>query len=182
MQLNGELAPWGIKATDPLINTVKYDVWHKPSIKPKFLTQAESKKFVEGGEYFNQKFEVKTEFTPEQDQVTGVDRVIVNGEITEIKGGARPGTFQIQETPDMYGARLLADIGERPEFYFRCVELTKTDKEMESFEWELLYVYRTMQNMIKTGHWYGDEHHCEAKYPCPYISIHVRIYQYAITE
>jgi len=28
-----------------------------------------------------------------------------------------------------------------------------------------------MQNMIKTGHWYGDEHHCEAKYPCPYIPI-----------
>ena len=85
--------------------------------------------------------------------------------------GAKPGTFTIHETPEMYGARLLADIGERPEFYFRCVELSKTDKQMKAFEYELLNIYRTMQEMIKTGHWYGNEQQCEAKYKCDYLPM-----------
>jgi len=171
MQKNGELELWGIKATDPLINTIKYDVWHKPTIKPKMLTQAESKKFAEIGEYFTQKFEVMVPSMQEPREWDAKDETstTVDGVIAEVKPGAKEGTFQIRETPEMYGARLLADIGERPEFYFRCVELTRTDKEMESFEYELLNIYRTMQNMIKTGHWYGDEHHCEAKFKCDYI-------------
>ena len=165
MQKNGELELWGIKATDPLINTIKYDVWHKPAIRLKMLTQAESKKFVEIGEYYGQEFEIEGGgLLP----MEGVD-LTINGVSAVYEPGKKPDTFAIRETPEMYGARLLADIGERPEFYFRCVELTRTDKEMESFEYELLNIYRTMQNMIKTGHWYGDEHHCEAKYKCDYI-------------
>lgn len=163
MQENGELTPWGVKETDPLINTIKYDVWHKPTIKPKKLTQSDSKKFIAGGMYFNQKFEIKTESGGD------IGVIAVDGVQAEIIPGAKEGTFQIKETAEMYGARLLTDIGERPEFYFRCIELTKTDQEMEAFKWELLNIYRTMQNMIKTGHWYGDEYHCEAKYKCEYI-------------
>ncbi|KKM22248.1 hypothetical protein LCGC14_1627210, partial [marine sediment metagenome] len=95
--------------------------------------------------------------------------VRVDGTLALVEPGAKLGTFTVRETAEMYGARLLADIGERPEFYFRCIPLTKTDQEMEAFKWELLNIYRTMQNMIKTGHWYGNENHCEAKYKCAYI-------------
>lgn len=170
MQENGELVPWGIKETDPLINTIKYDVWHKPTIKPRKLTQTESKKFVETGEYFNQKFEVAMAiFRDEHADADPQYKIEVDITEAEVKPGAKEGTFQIRETSEMYGARLLADIGERPEFYFRCIELTKTNQEMEAFKWELLNIYRTMQNMIKTGHWYSNENHCEAKYKCDYI-------------
>jgi hypothetical protein len=171
MQKNGELAPWGVKETDPLISTIKYDVMRKPTIKPKKLSQSDSKKFVETGKYFNQVFDLTYESVPKivMDVVGG--GLLIDGVLAEVTPGAKEGTFAIRETPEMYGARLLADIGERPEFYFRCVEMTRTDKEMEAFEYELFNIYRTMQNMIKTDHWFGNEHHCEAKYKCDYIGV-----------
>ena len=163
-QAEGLLEPWGIKASDPPISKILYDVWHKPQISPKKLTQGDSKKFVAEGIYFGQKFEMRSGDLPEKDvcEINGIQAIV--------EPGTKPGTFAVQETPEMYGARLLTDIVERPGFYFRCVELSKTDKEMESFEWELFNIYRTMQDMIRTGHWYRDEHQCEAKYKCDYIS------------
>ncbi len=176
MQADGELVPWGIRPEDPPINTILYDAYHKPSIKPKKLTQAESKKFVDGVvddeddgvyhyKYMGQWFEV---CSSTDDKGFWVQ---VNGVQAEVELGKKEGTFAIRETPEMYGARLLTDISERPEFYFRCVEITRTDKEMEAFEWELYNIYRTMQTMIKTGHWYGDEHQCENRYKCDYLSF-----------
>ena len=166
-QADGLLESWGIKASDPLISKILYDVWHRPQISPKKLTQAESKKFVADGEYCGQKFEV---IDGDKEPLDPRYSFIINGCGVDIEPGAKPGTFAIQETPEMYGARLLADIVERPEFYFRCVELSRINKEMESFEYELVNIYRTMQEMIRTGHWYGNEQQCEAKYKCDYIS------------
>ena len=166
-QVDGLLEPWGIKASDPPISKILYDVWHKPQISPKKLTQVESKKFVTDWEYFGQKFEVNT-LSPIA-SMPGYPIFSINNTNMIVEPGAKPDTFAIQETPEMYGARLLADIVERPEFYFRCVELSRTDKEMQSFEWELFNIYRTMQEMIHTGHWYGNESSCEAKYKCNYI-------------
>ena len=37
---------------------MRYDVWHKPGIKPKKLSQGDSKQFVEDGVYFDEVFEV----------------------------------------------------------------------------------------------------------------------------
>ena len=167
LQRDGLLAGWGIKETHPLINTILYDVFHKPSISPKLLTQAESKQFVEDGLYCGQKFEIRT--LPCLDSMPGYPVLTINSITYMVEPGKKEGTFAIRETPEMYGARLLADIGERPEFYFRCVEVTRTDKGMESFEWELLNIYRTMQEMIKTGHWYGNEYQCQATFTCDYM-------------
>jgi len=47
MQLGIEGVEWDIN--EPLISTVKYDVYHKPQISPKKLTQGDSKKFVKDG-------------------------------------------------------------------------------------------------------------------------------------
>ena len=86
-----------------------------------------------------------------------------------IESGKKEGTFAIRETPEMYGARLLADIVERPEFYFGCKELTKTDQQMQRFEWEIYNLYQNIKDMRRTGHWYGDESQCEATFTCDYI-------------
>jgi len=163
LQKAGELAGWGIKAKDPLINTILYDTFHKPTIVPKKLSQADSKKFVETGEYMGQKFEVPL-LTDEAE-----DTIIVNDEVAVIEPGAKEGTFAIRETCDMYGARLLMDITERPEFYFCCKPLNKTTDQIKAFEYELYNIYRTIQNMIKTKHWYGNEHQCEATFKCSYL-------------
>lgn len=159
LQRAGELISFGIKPTDPLINTIIYDVWHKPTINPKKLTQAESKAFVESGEYTDRKFDVGG----------SEGQLFINDQQTEVEPGKKEGTFAIRETPDMYGARLLYDITERPDFYFNYKELSRTDQEMEKFECELLNIYRTIQHMIKDDNFYGNESQCEATFRCDYI-------------
>jgi len=171
LQVEGGLVEFGIMPNDEPINTVLYDVWKKPGIKPKKLTQGDSKKFVETGEYCGQKFEVEFPATQKPALINPNE-----GDVLKIGGvrhwwepGAKEGTLSIRETADMYGARLLADIGERPEYYFACREITKTDDEIARFESELLDIYRTIQNMKRSGHWYHNEHQCEATFKCRYI-------------
>ena len=149
----------------PLINTVKYDVYHKPQISPKKLTQGDSKKFVADGMYCGQEFNV----TEPGVDVDDLGDIFVNGSPAEIELGAKEGTFAIRETPDMFGARLLKDITERPEFYFKCKELNRTDAELKAFEQELYDIAKNMQYMIRSGRFYTNEHACEATFRCDYI-------------
>ena len=172
MQLGMEGVDWNINY--PLISTVKYDVYHKPTIRPKKLTQGESKKFVTDGMYCGQKFTVVIkgglEIDPAGSPAKETGRTyFVNDKLTEVEPGAKEGTFAIRETPDMFGARLLKDITERPEFYFRCVELSRTDKELQAFEQELYDIAKNMQYMIRSGQFYTNEHQCEATFRCDYI-------------
>ncbi len=146
-----------------------YDVFHKPGIKPKFLSIADSKKFVENAEYCGGKFEVLLEYAD------GNDPPIIGMKVGEttaiIEATAKPGQFKIKETPDMYGHRLLADIVERPEYYFARRELAKTDAELDRFHEELLSVFTSMRTMYNTDSWYHCEEQCEATYNCDFINI-----------
>ena len=150
---------------DPLINTVKYNVYHKPTIRPKKLTQGDSKKFVKDGMYCEQEFEASECYRVEDDGL----EITVNGVQASIELGKKPETFAIRETPDMFGARLLKDITERPEFYFRCIELIRTDAELKAFEQELYDIAQNMRFMIRSGRFYTNEHQCEATFRCDYI-------------
>jgi len=153
----------------PLINTVKYDVYHKPTIRPKKLTQGESKKFVADGMYMGQEFEVDRGEDITKGDGSVVANFRINGIYAEIEPGKKEGTFAIRETPDMFGARLLKDITERPEFYFRCVELTRTDAELKAFEYQLYDIAKDMQSKIRADRWWTNEHQCEATFRCDYI-------------
>jgi hypothetical protein len=161
----------------PLINTVKYDVYHKPTIRPKKLTQGDSKKFVADGMYCGQEFGISYRLVSSgpkyygeiQEDEHGNKLFAINGVNATIEPGSKPGTFAIRETPDMFGARLLKDITERPEFYFRCIELTRTDAELKAFEQELYDIAQNMMFMIRSGRFYTNEHACEATFRCDYI-------------
>ena len=165
LQLSGDLEEYGIKATDPLISDIEYDVHHKPTISPKKITQAESKKFVEDRMYCGQKFNITESGAnvPFEGQ-----SVFVNGTPIEVEPGKKEGTFAIRETPEMYGARLLQDITERPEFYFKCKPLVRTDAEMKAFEYELYDLAKDMQYKIRANRWWHNEHQCEATFTCSY--------------
>lgn len=165
LQHRGDLVQYGIDHPNggDVIAGVYYDCWHKPGISPKKLSQADSKKFVETGKYCDQEFKVEYRLSDISNELW------VNDIQTEIEPGKKEGTFAIRETPEMYGARLLADIVERSEFYFGCKELTKTDQQMERFEWEIYNIYKTIREMKKTGHWYGDESQCEATFTCDFV-------------
>jgi hypothetical protein len=161
LQKVGALEIYGIKATDPLICEARYDVWKKPTIKAKMLTQGESKKFVATGEYMTDKFDVIED---------NLGTITVNRVTAETKAGAKEGTFQIRETAEMYGARLFQDICAAPEKHYARRIIARTDSEIERFEQELINIYRTVQFLNKEDRWWHNEAQCEATWKCPYIS------------
>jgi hypothetical protein len=146
---------------------VLYDAWHKPGIAPRKLTQADSKKFVGTGEYCGQEFRVKHEYQTPADE----GRWRVNGTQALSEPGAKPGTFAIRETPEMFGARLLQDITTRPEFYFARREITHHSTDIEAFQRQLANIYYTIRHMKKTGAWWENEHECESKYKCEFCDL-----------
>lgn len=165
------LYPWAAAQLDPEYQDIKilYDVWHKPTIRPKKLTQADSKKFVETGEYMGEKFEVKYN---EPDGDPGDNGYwYVNDQPAEIEPGAKEGTFAIRETPEMFGARLLKDITERPEFYFVQKEIPRTADDLKQFERQMYSIYHNMKFTYRNDGWWTDESQCEATFRCPYTEI-----------
>lgn len=161
LSMSGALVEYGVpKGTR--IEGALYDVWRKPGISPRMLTQGDSRLFVETGEYCGHIFEIG--------KGDGVS-IEVNGVLASDKPGAKERTFAIRETAEMYGARLLQDITERPEYYFARKPLPRTVADMKRFEWELYNIYQTARNMDKNNAWYCDESQCEATFHCEYIPI-----------
>ncbi len=169
-QLAGELEQYGIAATDPLISGVLYDVWHKPMIKPKKLSMADSKAFTSTGKgmYYGEEF--KTEIFDGGAGI-GLDSIKINGIDAEITSGKKEGTFTIRETPGMFGARLLADIRENPEKHFARKSIARTDEELARFDKEFYNLARVAQFMTDRDLWFVNENHCTATYRCSFYPI-----------
>lgn len=147
---------------------VLYDVWSKPKSRPKKLTQGDSKKFVADGMYCGEKFEVTYPLQCVSIEDSGV---WINDTQAEVIPGAKPGTFAIRETPEMYGARLLQDITQRPEFYFARREIAHTANDIEKFERQLYNIYKGIKNMSRTDGWWEDENACQNTFTCSYINF-----------
>jgi len=165
MQQWGWLEDYGISADDPLIAGVRLDAWKKPQSKPKKLTIAESKKFVESGEYMDQKFEVLT-------QNMNTHACTVNDVEAEVTPAKKEGQFAIRETADMYGARLAKDIAADPGKCFARRNVARTTSDLVRFQKELNGIYRTVKFMEKQGNpsfFWKSEDQCEATFKCPYI-------------
>jgi hypothetical protein len=143
-----------------------YDVWHKPTIKPAMLTQKDTLAFAQTGEYQGQTFIVAC---TEDDASGNITYFSVNGIACEVEQGKKG--FAIRETPQMFGARLLQDIYERPDFYFQRREIARTDAEIRGFQDQLWAVYQSQRAYIRNGCWFENESQCRATYACPYIPI-----------
>lgn len=166
-QKNGELEKFGIARVDPPIQGVYYDVWHKPGIGPKMLSQKDSKDFIETREYFGQEFEIIHEFS----NPAGIVYYRINGVQVATIPGQKSGTFTLFETPEMFGARLLSDISERPEFYFAQREIARTDEQLKQFDKELANMAKLIRYVEEQGLWYKDERSCEVPFYCAFRSI-----------
>ncbi len=145
-----------------------HDVFRKPTIRPKKLTMAESATFVETGEYCGRTFNVQTDGHDESFAVT-VNDVRANLEFGK-------GTFQkfaIRETPEMFGARFLQDITERPENYFARREVNFTTDELVNFRGQVWNIQKNISEMDRSGTWFENENQCEAtgNAACPYLAI-----------
>lgn len=161
------LEHYGLGAIDPgeRFGNTLYDVWHKPTIKPAWLSQKDTVEAYQKGSYYGEAFNIVLNGNP-GDAGFGVT---VDGELTECEIGKKG--FSIKETVGMYGARLLADIYERPEFYFARREIARTDAEIKKFRHELFNIYQAQKMYSKTGYWFENEQQCRATFPCPFIPI-----------
>ncbi len=142
-----------------------YDVWHKPTLKPSLLTQAETKCLIATGDYAGETFQVY--YIPAGEPEGPV--VLVGGVKAEIHPGVKG--FAVRETPAMFGARLAADMRNRPGFYFQRREIVRTDAELTAFRKELYAIYQAQKAYEKAGSWFSNESQCRATYPCPFIPV-----------
>jgi hypothetical protein len=135
---------WAGQCLDLDIAGIEYDVWRKPAIRPKLLTQAATNKFLfDNPTYEKTPFDSKVT-TDAEDKLASV---YVEGEEAEIKNG-KAGD-QIRETPLMYGARLLNSMYKEPEKYFARKEVTRTTSDLQWFGVRLTAYYKQMKAVFE---------------------------------
>lgn len=159
----GKLKEHGIAKNDPLIHGVWYDVWHKPDIKPKRLSQHDTKEFLETQVYCGEKFDV---FITEYTDSLRVNINRVKAQVVEGKQG-----ISIVETPEMYGERLLSDISERPDHYFAQREIARDDKQMMEYEANLARVLKAVRYFEKNDLWTPNCRSCRSPFYCDFVSL-----------
>jgi hypothetical protein len=163
LQIDGELKHYGISPDATCVSGCMFDVFHKPGLSPKELSQADTKSFVDGtGNYCGQVFSVS---------IPKDGGLVIDGVTVVMTPGKKEGTFSIRETPDMFGARLLQDIALRPDFYFAQREIARTDADLKKFSWQMYDLYQTARNMDKHDAWYTNESQCEATFKCPFTKL-----------
>ena len=175
LKADGLLAPYGIKETDKPIYDALYDVWHKPQIKPKALSAAETGKFLNPvdddgipcaySKYYNREFHVE-------------HKRDANGVVTNIKidGDEVPFTLNkdkkqspvVRETEAMYGCRIFDQATENPEDFFGRKVLSRSADDMIGFERELYSLAMTAKFLIENDAWYHNEKQCDAFSKCQY--------------
>lgn len=159
----------GSYASDTRFGNTLYDVWKKPTIKPCLLTQKETAEFIASGDYCGQKFVIKEDTEEGYDGSPDIRLIDINSVRAEVEPGKKG--FAIRETVDMYAARLLQDITERPDFYFQRREIVRTDAEIHSFKKQLFAIYQSQKAAITGNNWYENEQQCRATFRCQYLSI-----------
>lgn len=130
------------------VETVLYDATRKPEIAPKLIPKKDRTALESFGLYFDEKIE-------------------------DIPEGQR---VPDRETVQMYGARLTADIAERPDFYFNRVEIPRLEADLAEFGWELWQIQQDLRECQRTGRWYRNTAACLHPYKCEYFDLCVNGY------
>lgn len=135
--------------------TVLYDVLHKPGIKPTNipLLDGDGTKIVldAAGERVRTKDGKKWRETGD----TALGYVLQT----------RP------ETAEEYGKRLLADITERPDFYYARREIPRLQADLDDFALSLWQRQQQIRDAQRNGRWFRNSDACTAMGRCEYIDI-----------
>lgn len=164
-QASGQLKHLGINPSDPPIAGAILDVWHKPDIKPKDLSQGATAEFVETGMYCGAQFNVVSP----PDAPAMVSSPTNGTEISQTIEGKKANAMR--ETPGMYGARLLADIAERPNHYFAQRAASMTDQELVAFQFRLFNIAKQIRFVEKGNRWVANRSVCEQPFYCEYRDL-----------
>lgn len=80
------------------------------------------------------------------------------------------------ETPKMYGARLLADMQARPEFYFARVEIARLDSDIAEFQQDLWDTQKDIQQAKLNDRFPRNASACLEPFTCPFIDVCAEIH------
>lgn len=76
-----------------------------------------------------------------------------------------------QESPTMYGARLLADMQARPDFYFARNEIARTDGDLEEFANDQWQTQQEIRQAMNNGRFYRNPSACLEPFNCDYLDV-----------
>lgn len=128
------------------VRTVLYDVIRKPSISPRKVTKKDLAEIVATGTWFGQ--------------------AVAAPVIQALQAGVIE-----RESPAMFGARLLADMGGRPHFYFARQEIPRLEIDLEAFRQELWDQQRDIRERQLNGRWYRNAAACLNMGRCEYADL-----------
>ena len=74
------------------------------------------------------------------------------------------------ETPEQYGSRLLADIGERPDYYFARREVPRLEDDLAEFRLELWQQAGQLRDAQKANRWFKNVSRMTCGY-CPFSNL-----------
>lgn len=115
---------------------VLYDVIRKPTVRPRqvpLLDDAGLKMVV--------------------DEVTG-ERMFNKDGTPRQSAGAGMRLATRPESPEEFGARLLADIGERPDYYFQRREVPRLEDDLQTFRQECWQQAQLLSDCRRWGRWF----------------------------
>ncbi len=76
-----------------------------------------------------------------------------------------------RETPKMYGARLLADLKARPEFYFARNEIARLDSDLDEFKQDLWDTQKDIAAANLRGRYVRNASSCLEPFQCEYLEV-----------
>lgn len=89
----------------------------------------------------------------------------------EYFGFALTNTCPERETPAMYGARLMDDMKERPDWYFRRVEIPRLAGDLDEYRRDQWATLKAINACEIDGFWPKNTNACTSPYRCTFIDI-----------
>jgi len=136
------------------VTTVLYDVIHKPTIRPKRIAQTD---------------EAGLKIVLDENG----DRVLKSDGMPRQSADAKKGwTLQTErETVTAYGERLIADIYDRPDYYYARVSVPRLASDLEAMREELWDVQQDIRAAELNNNHYRNSGACMSPYPCEYLDV-----------
>lgn len=136
------------------VATVLYDVIRKPGIAPRQIAELDEQ---------GRKIVLDAE---------GNRPLKKDGEPYQSANAEKGWTLQTRvETAHEFGARLITDIYERPDFYYQRMEIARLASDLVEFEGELWDIQKTIREAQKHDRFPRNTAACLAPFKCPYFDL-----------
>lgn len=167
---------------------IYYDVIRKPSIAPKKLTIGEHRDMIgiayrKGKKtivqpdpeklhrYCGEDFEVQVVGTidNEEPENTSIQAIIIDGFEAKIVASGK--NMVVEETPAMFGARLMQDMIDRPDMYFARQEFARLEGDLNELEADVHQTVEMIGFCERTGQWPRNTNSCINPWKCEYLPL-----------